>query len=115
MVSDDDGAVRVSVIVPVWNEQDRIVRCLEALQTQTVLPFEVIVVDNMSTDSTIQQVRSMEAYHVPVHVLEQNERQGLIPTRDRGFTAARGDVLARIDADTLVCCDWVQQLTTRFM
>ncbi|MHC2185994.1 glycosyltransferase involved in cell wall biosynthesis [Rathayibacter agropyri] len=106
--------VRVSVVVPVWNEEDCIIRCLEALQRQTVAPFEVIVVDNLSTDDTVQRVLAMEPSGVPIRVLRQDRRQGLIPTRDHGFEAAQGDVLARIDADTVVRNDWVERLTASF-
>ncbi|QHC71529.1 glycosyltransferase family 2 protein [Rathayibacter sp. VKM Ac-2801] len=106
--------MRVSVVVPVWNEEDCIVRCLEALLTQTVAPFEVLVIDNLSTDDTVSRVLAMTPSDVPVRILRQSGRQGLIPTRDHGFAAAGGDVLARIDADTVVDPDWVERLTACF-
>nr|WP_127844084.1 glycosyltransferase family 2 protein [Rathayibacter iranicus] len=112
--SSHDVEVRVSVVVPVWNEEDCIIRCLEALQRQTVAPFEVLVVDNLSTDDTVQRVLAMAPSSVPIRVLRQDHRQGLIPTRDHGFGAAEGDVLARIDADTVVQHDWVERLTASF-
>lgn len=91
-----------------------IVGCLTALLRQSVTPFEVLVIDNLSTDATAQRARSAEFAALPIRVIAQDERQGLIPTRDRGFADARGDVLARIDADTVVDADWVQQLTNCF-
>lgn len=112
--SNEDVGVRVSVVIPAWNEEECIVRCLEALRTQTVPPFEVLVVDNMSTDDTVRRVLAMAPSTVPIRVLQQNQRQGLIPTRDYGFAAAQGDILARIDADTVVRADWVQQVTACF-
>lgn len=44
--------LNVSIIIPAWNEQDRIADCLTNAIRQTVMPHEVIVVDNRSTDDT---------------------------------------------------------------
>lgn len=109
-----DAPVRISVVVPLWNEEAYIVRCLEALLAQTVPPFEILLVDNMSTDRTVERALSVPAGSVPVRVLRQQDRQGLVPTRDAGFAAAGGDVVARIDGDTIVDGDWIEQLTACF-
>jgi len=100
--------------VPAFNEVDTVGRCLAALRRQSVAPFEVIVIDNMSTDGTLEHARALATDDPSVTVITQNAAQGLVPTRDRGFDAARGDVLARIDADTVVSADWVRQLALSF-
>ena len=71
---------------------------------QTVAPHEVIVVNNRSTDRTCDIVEQFQRDHpeAPVILLQQNEDQGLIPTRNFGLNAATGDVLGRIDADCML-------------
>ncbi len=103
----------VSVVVPAYDESAVIERCLAALVAQTVLPHEIVVVDNRSTDGTDRVARSFAGRHphVPIRVLEQSQVQGLVPTRDHGFAAATGDILGRVDADTVVDPDWVARVS----
>lgn len=93
----------VSIVIPVYNEAETIGRCLEAISRQTMRPLEVIVVDNNSTDQTALIVRQY-----PFATLLHELRQGVVHARNRGFDAARGEVIGRIDADTIVPENWVQ-------
>ncbi|MDF2992698.1 MAG: glycosyltransferase [Microbacterium sp.] len=106
----------VSIIVPAFNEKAVIARCLEAIVGQTVPAAEVLVVDNRSTDGTREVVRRFIADHpgAGIRLLRQDERQGLVPTRNAGMDAATGEVLGRIDADTALKPDWVAQVARAF-
>lgn len=106
----------VSIIVPAFNEEAVIGRCLRSVLAQTVRPAEVLVVDNRSTDATRAIVSAIIADHpdAGIRLLRQDERQGLIPTRNTGMDAATGDVLGRIDADTELKPDWVARVTEVF-
>lgn len=97
---------RISIIIPCWNEERHLARCLDALAIQTRMPYEVIVVDNNSTDSTLSIAKSYAFVRI-VHA----ERQGVVFARNAGFDAARGDIIGRIDADTVLTSDWVQKIT----
>jgi len=99
----------VSIVIPAYNEENYLRACLEAIARQTVQPLEVIVVDNNSTDQTAEIARSF-----PFVTLVQEKRQGVVFARDRGFHAARGDIIGRIDVDTIVPPDWVQNIQTIF-
>lgn len=101
--------MRVSIVIPVYNEAERIHDCLQAIARQTVRPFEVIVVDNNSTDGSPAIARAFPF----VTVLHQ-KRQGVVHARDLGFNAARGDIIARIDADTIIAENWVETLILLF-
>lgn len=92
----------LSVVIPAYNEEHHIENCLEAFAHQTETPDEVIVVNNNSTDAT---VRLAQRYHF-VTVINESQ-QGIVFARNAGFDHATGDVLARIDADTIVAPDWV--------
>lgn len=100
----------VSIVIPAWNEEARIADCLRNATRQTVPAREVIVVDNRSTDHTRRIVQRFIDEHPLAHVvlLEQDAEQGLIPTRNYGLEHAVGDVLGRVDADSMLKPDWVE-------
>lgn len=98
-------ALTLSIIIPAYNEEDYIADCLKAIAAQTVRPHEVIVVDNNSTDRTVEIAQSFPF----VQVITES-KQGIVYARDTGFDAARSDVLGRIDADTQVNPLWVESV-----
>lgn len=102
-------ALSLSIIIPVYNEAHRLNACLDAVAMQIVKPDEVIVVDNNSTDGSVKIAKSY-AFVKLVHEKEQ----GLIPARDHGFTIAKGDILGRIDADSMIRPDWVSVVKSSF-
>jgi glycosyltransferase involved in cell wall biosynthesis len=98
----------VSVVIPTLNEAKTIGRCLEALQHGD-LAEEIIVVDNGSDDDTV----AIAVRFPRVRVITES-RRGISFARLTGFDAARGDVIARIDADSVVRADWVDRLRSLF-
>jgi glycosyltransferase involved in cell wall biosynthesis len=102
-------SLKISIVIPVFNEADSLAACLDAIASQMIKPLEVIVVDNNSTDTSKQIAREYSF----VKLLTER-RQGVVFARDRGFDAAKGDIIARIDADTQIPVDWVQQLQAIF-
>jgi cellulose synthase/poly-beta-1,6-N-acetylglucosamine synthase-like glycosyltransferase len=98
----------------VFNEEDVIENCLRAALDQTVSAHEIVVVDNRSTDSSAERVRRMMGATPggsAIRLIRQDAEQGLVPTRNAGFHAATGDILGRIDADTIVDHRWVEKLS----
>ncbi len=93
----------LSIVIPVYNEEDHIIPCLEAISAQTVAPLEVIVVDNNCTDKTIQLAEQFTGVRVV-----KEARPGIVHARNAGFDAARGEVIGRIDADTRLPEYWVE-------
>ena len=100
-------ALTVSIIIPVYNEERTIGACLEAIQRQTTAPLEVVVVDNNSTDETLNIVRKFK--HVTV---VHEKQQGALYARTTGFNEAKGQIIGRIDADTRLEPNWVAELQT---
>jgi glycosyltransferase involved in cell wall biosynthesis len=104
----------VSIIVPAFNESAVITQCLRAAVNQKVEPLEVIVVDNMSTDNTQKLVEKFAQEYqraggkVNIRLIQASAKQGLIYARNTGFDAATGDILGRIDADTLIAPGWTE-------
>lgn len=87
---------RISVVIPVYNEESMIGPCLEAVLAQSRPADEVIVVDNNSTDRTADVLAEFEHEVIVLH----EPLQGVQHARNRGLNAATGDVIVRIDADT---------------
>lgn len=90
----------ISVVIPTRNRADLLACCLSALRDQTLDPalFEVIVVDNGSTDRTADVCAAFEAT-LPAFRRIADERPGLLTGRHAGLRAAQGDVIAYFDDD----------------
>lgn len=106
----------VSIVIPAYNEETRIAACLLSCIVQSDPADEIVVVDNNSTDGTADVVRRLAREHprVPIRLLHEPS-QGLLPARDTGMGAATGDVLGRIDADSLLHPDWVRSVRRSFV
>jgi len=96
-----DGSPTISVVIPALNEERVLGRCLDALQAQTDPVDEIVVVDNGSTDTTVDI-----AGRYPLVRVVSEPRRGITYARATGFTAAQGAIIARIDADTVVAPEW---------
>lgn len=103
----------VSVIVPVFNAADALPRLLTSLRAQDYPRdrFEILCVDNASTDPGPAWLRTQ----TDVTLLSQTEWQGPAATRNTGIWAARGDLLAFIDADCWAAPDWLSRGVARLL
>jgi glycosyltransferase involved in cell wall biosynthesis len=95
----------LSLIIPAYNEEEHLKACLDTVAAQTVMPFEVIVIDNNSTDGTVKIARLY-----PFVKIVRAKRQGIVYARDAGFNAAKGTIIGRIDSDSRLPSDWVEQV-----
>lgn len=95
----------LSIIIPVFNEKDYLGECLDSLAAQTVMPDEVIVVDNNSTDESINIARKYPFVRVVTE-----PQQGIVYARDKGFNETHSSLIGRIDADTQLPPDWVENV-----
>jgi glycosyltransferase involved in cell wall biosynthesis len=99
----DDPAV--SFVVPAYNEEALLASCLAAIQAEiarTRCRAEIIVVNNGSTDGTRQIAAS-----IPEVIIIDEPQRGLVQARRAGCVAARGKLIANIDADTILTEGWL--------
>jgi len=101
--------MKISIIIPVYNEADGLSACLDAIERQTTKPYEVIVVDNNSDDGT-----DILAKRYNFVTLLKEPKQGVVHARTTGFNASNGDVIARIDGDTILPANWLSDLKKVF-
>lgn len=101
----------VSVVMPVRNGEPHLADQLAALAAQTYgEPWELVVVDNGSTDGTLEVVERFRSRLPAVVIVDASSRKGLNFARNRGAAAARGDLLAFCDADDVVAPGWLAGL-----
>ncbi len=84
----------VSVIIPVYNGERYVAQALDSVFRQDYRPFEVIVVDDGSTDRTAQIICGYDSVH---YIRQMN--QGVASARNTGITASRGEIIAFLDSD----------------
>lgn len=92
------GAPRLSVVVPVYNVERWVDRCLESLAAQDFTDFEVVCVNDGSTDASRARLAAWEGREPRLRVVDQDNR-GLSAARNAGIRAARGDYVCFLDAD----------------
>lgn len=97
----------VSVIVPAYNAQETIQDCLDSLASQSYENFEVIVVDNNSTDET----RKIAGSYDKTVKLYSEGKKGSFAARNTGVEKSQGEILAFIDSDCVAPEDWLLNLT----
>ncbi len=101
--------MRISVVIPVYNAQNTISRCVQGLQAQKLKPYEVIFVDNGSSDQTVQLLETLtQGWDCRVHILHE-ATQGAASARNTGADLAQGAWLAFTDADCVPDSDWLAQ------
>ncbi|GIW62271.1 MAG: hypothetical protein KatS3mg090_0097 [Patescibacteria group bacterium] len=100
--------MKISVIIPAYNEEKYIEATLKSLTKQTKKPFEIIVVDNNCTDRTAEIAKKYNCKVI------KETRQGITPARNKGFSSAQGDIFVKLDADTIVDKDFLEKIEQRF-
>ena len=107
LLSDEAGIV-LSVIIPCWNAGETLCEQLQALASQDWDErWEVVVVDDDSTDDTLEVARRFRESYDHFRILELEERRGAAGSRNAGAAVARGSYLAFCDADDVVGPSWV--------
>lgn len=98
--------MNISVIIPAYNEEKYLGQMIDCVLSQTLKPFEVIVVNDGSKDGT-QKV--IDSYGSRLICLNQ-ENQGLSASRNNAMKIAKGDYIAFLDADDIISSDYLEKL-----
>lgn len=104
--------MRLSIVIPAYNEEAYLTDCLDAVMAEASAygaDAEVIVVDNASTDNTY----AIAAKYPRVKVVQEMNK-GLLFARQAGYLAATGDLIANIDADTIMPEGWIGKVMLAF-
>lgn len=104
-----DGPL-VSVVVPVYNVEKYLERCVDSLLRQTYQNLEIILVDDGSTDGSLKIMEKYAKEDDRIHLVQHEKNRGLFQARITGSEAAHGKYIAFVDSDDYVSIDWFRTL-----
>lgn len=103
---------RVSIVIPTHNGAAMLLECLQAVRRQTYRSYEVVVVDDASTDSTGQELAEMPEFVPPLVVVRMkgNRGHGFVAACNLGLAKARGEILVMLNNDAVPDPGWLGEL-----
>jgi glycosyltransferase involved in cell wall biosynthesis len=101
----------VSVVTATWNRSAKLMKAIQSLLAQTYSNWELVIVDDGSTDDTEAQVKAVGDPRIR---LIQAEHGGLSKARNRGLTDAKGSMMAYLDDDNTLHSEWIRSVAWAF-
>ena len=101
MIAERDKQNQVSIITPSWNSEKYIRKTIESVQKQTYLNWEMIIVDDCSSDKTCEIVEEISKKDSRVRLLRQDTNGGAAKARNRSLSESSGRYIAYLDADDI--------------
>lgn len=98
-----------SIIIPVYNAEKTLIRCLDSIKTQTFSNYEVILIDDGSTDNSLSICKSYETNDHRLHVVSQ-KNSGPSAARNAGLTIATGQWICFVDSDDYIESNYLQNI-----
>lgn len=89
----------VSVIMPAYNAAAYIAEAIRSVQSQTMMDWELLVIDDCSSDDTRQIVQTLARKDSRIHLLPNEKNMGTARTRNRGMDLCHGVYIALLDSD----------------
>ncbi len=103
--------IDISVIIPAYNRGKFITKCIDSVLSQETVTFEVIIVDDGSTDNTLEICNSYAAEHSNIRVIHQ-ENKGMASARNAALDIATGDYITFLDSDDNMAKDALFDMLT---
>ncbi len=103
-----------SLIVLTFNGLEHTKRCLDSIQAYTPEPYELIIVDNASTDGTVEFLREYSEKHEAILVIANRRNRGFAGGMNQGIGAAKGGVVVLMNNDLIVTEGWLPRLHEPF-
>ena len=97
----------ISVIIPVYNAQDGIKRCVDSLLNQSFKNFEIILLNDGSKDNSLNILKEYELKYSFVRVIDK-QNEGVAVTRNKGILLAEGEYIMFMDNDDFVDSDYIE-------
>jgi GT2 family glycosyltransferase len=102
----------VSVIIVNFNRRAMLAECLQSLAAQTTPPQEIILVDNGSTDGSVDLPALYQ--NLPIRLICNTSNQGFCAANNQGFAVAKGSLLALLNNDAIADPKWIEELAKAF-
>ena len=101
---------KVSIIIPIYNVEGLVARCLESVISQSLCDIEIVVVDDGTPDNSMQIVGQFAKNDQRFHLIAHEQNRGLMQARRTGYMAATGDYILFCDSDDYMPLDAVENL-----
>ncbi|EAI7253434.1 glycosyltransferase family 2 protein [Campylobacter lari] len=98
----NERLIEVSLVIPVYNTEEFILQTLESVKKQTLKNFECIIVNDFSTDNSLQIIKKTIKDDYRFKIINHKANAGLSASRNTGLRAAKGKYVAFLDADDLI-------------
>ena len=98
----------ISVIVPCYNQGIYLKETIQSALASTYRPLEIIIINDGSTDDSLELARVLETQHPEVRVLDQ-ANGGVTKARNTGIAAAQGEYILPVDGDDLIAATYIEQ------
>lgn len=95
---------KISVIVPVYNVEKYLDRCLKSIVTQSLKDIEIIIVNDCSPDNSLKIIKKYMEIDRRIILIDKIKNEGLTSARNSGLEIAQGEYILHIDSD-----DWIEQ------
>ncbi|KLO24660.1 MULTISPECIES: glycosyltransferase [unclassified Marinitoga] len=104
-----DNDLKISIIIPTFNEEKVIKKSIESLEKNTYKNFEIIVLDDNSEDSTYKILRELEKKYSNLKILKKMGKKGKPQSINEAYKYISGDIVLFLDADTIVDEDFLEE------
>ena len=101
--------MKISVVIPVYNSERTLRSCLESIKKSNVKPFETIIIDDGSTDNSIEIAKEFN-----FRIIKLKKNSGPAVARNTGVRNAKGDVILFIDSDVVIPNNVIQKVVNDF-
>lgn len=101
---------KVSIIVPVYNVEQYIERCIHSIQHQTLKDIEIVVVNDRTPDDSMTIINTIKKTDDRIKIIEHEKNLGLMRARQTGYKAATGDYITFCDSDDYLPEDAIETL-----
>lgn len=99
---------KVSVIIPVYNVEEYLAKCLESIINQTYAALEILCINDCSTDGSLTVLKEYEQKDSRIVILENEKNGGLAYTRNAGLARATGEYVLFVDSDDTIALNLVE-------
>ena len=101
---------KVSVIIPVYNTENFLRKCLDSVCDQTLQDIEIICINDCSQDSCLEILKAYALSDTRVRIIDFKENRGAGAARNAGIEAAQGEYIGFVDSDDFIDLDFYEKL-----
>lgn len=101
---------KLSIVIAVWDGLKHLVPCVESIYKHTKIPFELILVDNASTDGSAAYCDFIQTTKGNALTIHNDTNRGFGPAQNQGMQVASGDFVCALNSDVVVTPEWAERL-----